>query len=116
MHEASLVQSVLDTAFAQMQAQAASRVCRVRLRVGALAGVAPDALAFAFDALKQDTPAAEATLEVEFLPLRLHCPACDGEFAADDYPDACPMCGGWQTEARQGRELEIVGLELSRED
>ena len=116
MHEASLICEVLDTAFTCMREQSANRVHRVRLSVGALSGAVPGALEFAFNALKEGTPAAEASLEIELIPICFFCPACDAEFASDDPISLCPSCGSWKTEVRQGTELKIVSLEVSHEN
>ena len=116
MHEASIMQSVFDLAFEQFQRESATRIVRLRLRVGALAGVVPEALAFAFEAMKPDTPAADADLEFERIPARLVCRHCPREFEPDDYPAACPDCGAWDVDVRQGHELDLVLVEFVREE
>ena len=70
MHEASIMQSVFDLAFAQMPDDSMSRIDRIRLRVGVLAGVVPEALEFAFEAMKPGDTAANAKLEIERVPAR----------------------------------------------
>ncbi len=116
MHEVSIMQSVFELAFERMQQARATQIHRVRIRIGALTGVVPEALQFAFDALKKETPAAGATLDVEYLPVRLHCLECSREFGGDDVAGLCPTCGQPSTTVRQGRELDLVSLELSREE
>lgn len=115
MHEVSVMENVLELAFAHMRREKAVRIERLRLRVGKLSGVVTEALEFAFAALKEGTPAATATLDIESVPVRLHCPACDVEFAAADYLAECPNCGSWQSEVRQGQELDLMSLELCGE-
>jgi hydrogenase nickel incorporation protein HypA/HybF len=116
MHEVGIMQNVFEIAFAHLQKERATRIHRVRLRVGALSGVVPDALQFAFEALKENTPAAEASLEVDFLPVRLVCQSCGLEFGADAFAELCPTCGSPHSSVRQGRELDVVSLEISGED
>jgi hydrogenase nickel incorporation protein HypA/HybF len=116
MHEVSIMQSVFEIAFDKLRQEQATRIHRIRLRIGALSGVVPEALQFAFDALKEDTPAANAVLDVEFLPVRFHCATCCQEFGGDDVAGLCPMCGQPSATVRQGRELDVVSLELSREE
>lgn len=113
MHEIGIMQSALDIAFKWAARNGAERITCLSLRVGALSGVVPDALEFAFEALKQDTPAEAARLEVEFVPLLLGCPDCRREFTTDGFSYQCPDCGRFDTEIRQGRELEIARVELS---
>ncbi len=116
MHEVTIMENILQIAAEHLRAENASRIHRLRLRVGALSGVVPEALQFAFDALKVDTPAASAVLEMDWVPARLRCSTCGREFEAADYVSACPDCGSCQTEVRQGRELDLVSLEVSREE
>jgi hydrogenase nickel incorporation protein HypA/HybF len=116
MHEASIMQNVFDLAFAQLQQESATRIVRLRLRVGALAGVVPEALAFAFEAMKTDTPAAQADLEVQRVPARLACRHCQREFEPETFPAACPNCGVWDVELRQGQELDLILVEFIREE
>lgn len=107
------MQSTLDIAMEWAQRQGAERIERLGMRVGVLSGVVPDALQFAFEVLKHDTVAETAVLEVEYIPLRIYCTACDREFASDGFSHMCTECSGFDTEVRQGRELEIMYVELS---
>jgi len=112
MHEASIMQSVFDIAFARLQQESATRIVRLRLRVGTLAGVIPEALTFAFEAMKADTPAAQAEMEVERVPARLACRDCQQEFEPDSFPAPCPVCGNWAVDVKQGQELDLVLVEF----
>ncbi len=116
MHEASIMQNVFDIAFEQLQKESATRIVHLRLRVGALAGVVPEALAFAFEAMKADTPAAQAELDIECVPAGLICRNCRCEFEPANYPAECPGCGNWGADVRQGQELELVRVEFVREE
>jgi hydrogenase nickel incorporation protein HypA/HybF len=110
MHEASLIQEVLEEAARQARAHGCTVVHLVRLRVGALSGAVPEALEFAFEALKAGTPAAAARLEIEAVPARARCRACGREFALEEPGLPCPSCAGWDTELVRGRELELARL------
>ncbi len=57
MHELSIMQSALSLALDQARQAGAARVHTIRLRIGALSGVVPDALEFAFEALTPGTMA-----------------------------------------------------------
>jgi hydrogenase nickel incorporation protein HypA/HybF len=52
MHELSIMQSALDQVLEKARQAGASRVHAIRLRIGALSGVVPDALQFAFEATR----------------------------------------------------------------
>lgn len=115
MHEVSIMQSALEIAIERAQRMGAHSISALGLRVGELSGVVPDALEFAFEALKQDTPAQSAKLVVETVPLVLYCSPCDREFTPDGYWYECPTCHNRRTEIRQGRELDVTYVELSLE-
>lgn len=108
------METAIEAVLAQAREQGATHVHRIVLRIGALAGVEPDALRFAFDAVARGTPAAGASLELETVPARGRCTDCDLEFEVDsDFIFTCPKCGRIAGELVQGRELELARIELS---
>lgn len=113
MHEVSLMQAALDLALDHAANQGAQHLHRLKLRVGTLSGVVPEALEFAFDLVTAGTIAAGATLELETLPALCYCSTCQVEFQPPDWIYECPRCHQFTAEVRQGRELELVSLEVS---
>jgi hydrogenase nickel incorporation protein HypA/HybF len=113
MHELSLMEQTLAIALEHAQREGASHIHQLTMRVGALSGVVPDALRFAFDVLTPGTIAEGARLDIESVPLVARCARCGQEFEAADLLGECPRCGETATELRQGRELELASLEVS---
>jgi len=64
MHEYSLVQAMFDQIGAVVEAQRAVAVHRVRVRMGARAGVEPVLFRTAYDVYRVKTLCAEAPLEI----------------------------------------------------
>jgi hydrogenase nickel incorporation protein HypA/HybF len=112
MHEMSLMQSALNIAFALARDSQASRIKRMSLRVGDLSGVVPEALRMAFQASTPGTAAEGADLVLEEVHVECRCQACGAEFRPDDVVYACPCCGEISSCVQQGRELELVSLEV----
>ena len=112
MHEVSIMQSALTLALDQAQLAHAKRICAVRLRIGKLSGVVPEALSVAFEALTTDTIAEGAELVIEPVAARFWCAACHQEFDSADLRGRCPGCGGASDDLRAGRELELASLEI----
>ena len=112
LHELSIMQSALDMALEQARRSGAARVCGVRLRIGSLSGVVPDALQFAFEALAPGTMAEGAQLTVENVPARFWCSDCAKEFQSDDLFAECPVCRRPSGDLRAGREMELASLEI----
>lgn len=113
MHEFSLMESALETAAQKTRAAGASRIHRLKLRVGKLSGVVPEALRSAFAALKKETPAAAAELEIEEVPAVCWCAGCAAEFETADWKYKCPRCHEPSGDLRRGKELELASLEIS---
>jgi hydrogenase nickel incorporation protein HypA/HybF len=65
MHELALMQSVAELALAEGHQRGAEAITRIRLRVGRLAGVDPQALIFAAEVVLEGSLAAGARLEIE---------------------------------------------------
>jgi hydrogenase nickel incorporation protein HypA/HybF len=115
MHEFSIMQSALDQALGEARKAGAVRVHEIRLRIGALSGVVPEALQFAFEALTQDTCAEGAVLAIEEVPARFWCAKCGREFVSRNLYAECPDCGTPSGELRAGREMELCSMEVDRE-
>lgn len=114
MHELGIAESALELALNHAKSAGATRVERIVLRVGALAGVDIDALQFAFEAILPGSPAEGANLRIETVPAVAFCPACQADFTPDnEFFLACPRCGQPSTDLKQGRELDLVRLELN---
>lgn len=112
MHELSIMDNALNLALDQAQKAGATRVYLVRLRIGALSGVVPDALQFAFEALTPGTLAEGAVLDIENIPARFWCSTCAREFQSDDFFAECPGCHEPSGDLRAGREMELASMEI----
>ena len=113
MHEISIMQSTLELAGEHLQKAGCTQIHCLRLRVGLLSGVVPEALAFAFDVLKAGTPAANATLEIERAPGLFSCAACGVDMRLDSMQFQCAECGGLLTLREGGADLELAQMKIS---
>ena len=112
MHEMALCESVLKVIEQEAARQAFSRVRRVRLEVGALAGVETGALRFGFSVVTRASVAEGAELEILDRPGRGWCLPCACEVELAQRFDPCPRCGGHQLQVIGGDELRIKDLEV----
>ena len=113
MHEVALMQETLDIALAHARRGGATRVHALTLRIGPLAGVEIDALRLAFEVATADTPADGAALCLEEVPIACWCAACDRSFEPADNVFRCPQCLALSGDIRQGREFDLVAVEVS---
>ncbi|MET8831749.1 hydrogenase maturation nickel metallochaperone HypA [Streptomyces sp. NPDC004610] len=110
MHEMSIALAVIEQVEeAAGRAGAVTAVRSVRLQVGELAGVVPDALAFSFELAREGTLLDGAELIAEPVPGRARCVPCDHTWAVGMPPRlSCPRCAGSSTDLLSGRELRIT--------
>lgn len=88
-----------------------ARVSCVRLQVGQLAGVMPEALRFCFDVCARGTLLDGATLEIDDVGGRARCRACGDQLALTSFLDLCG-CGSADLEVLAGKELRIKEVEV----
>ena len=112
MHELTLSQGIVELALEQAAANGARRVRRVRIAIGALSHVEPEAIDFSFDVVSRGTPAEGARLEIERPPGRAHCIPCDAEVAIASRDQPCPRCGTHRWVLAGGDELRVLELEV----
>lgn len=111
MHELSVAHAVVSTVIAALPSPEV-RVTQVRVRVGMLSGIVPQALEFAYDVAAEGTPLADAVLSIERTPIVIDCPSC-GLRELDDARDfTCPGCGVPCGQVVSGKELEVVDITL----
>jgi len=115
VHELSLatgIVSMVDAALARETQPV--RVRRLRVEVGAFAGVELRALRFALDALAPGSALNEAEVDVFEVPGSAWCFDCGQTVALQARLQPCPQCGGQRLQANGGTELRVV--ELTVED
>ncbi len=110
MHELKIATEIIETVQAEMIRRDLERIGAVGLAVGALSGVDPDALGFAYDASVIGTSLHGSRLDIEFIPVEGRCLACEHEFSVDDLCFVCPECGSGKLDIIRGQELNIVWL------
>ncbi len=113
MHELSIATSVVRTV---AEVSGGRAVLAVRLRVGVLSGVAPQALGFAWDLAVAGTTLVGSRLDVDLAPVRVECRAC-GERSdlPEPLPMRCPRCAAREVDVVGGQELEVVSAEVDDE-
>lgn len=112
MHEMGITASILGTAVEAAEEQGAKRINSIHVTIGELTDIVPDALQFAFEALRQGTIAEEATLVVERLGAKSRCGQCGKEFEHGKFDLTCPECDSFLCEVLQGRELRIDSIDI----
>lgn len=112
MHEIALTESIVEIVAEEARKQGFGKVRRVRLRLGAFAGVEPEPLRFCFDAVSRGTVAEGAALDIVRTPGEGWCPDCGKSAPLEERFGACPECGGRNVQMTSGDELRIEELEV----
>ncbi len=113
VHELSIVLGVVETVKEALVSTPCRRVLRVRMRVGAISGAVESALRFSYDLATAGTILEGSALEVDALPVVIHCAFCDDDAVLPGIRHfRCPRCGAPSADIRQGRELEVESLEI----
>jgi hydrogenase nickel incorporation protein HypA/HybF len=117
MHELAIAQTLIDTATRALPFSKQMRVITLQVRLGPLAGVSKPELEFGFGVVATGTPFASARLEVEEIPVVVHCPHCQTHASIDE-PTlllVCPRCGATPVQVVQGKELTLKSFEVTHD-
>jgi hydrogenase nickel incorporation protein HypA/HybF len=112
MHELALARDLL-AAIERKLDRGEARVVRVRVSVGAAAGVVPEALRFAFRAVCERTRVDGADLSIVTIAARSRCADCGIVFEFDGLIGRCPGCGRLGGELLSGDDVILRAIEVA---
>ena len=112
MHELSIAMSLVEIAQEEAVRRGAE-VSSVHIRVGRLSGVVREALLSSYEMACFETPLQGSQLIIEDVPIVVFCSRCrKNRDVISDQWFVCPECGSPTPEVLQGKELEMVALEI----
>lgn len=113
MHEVSIAQGLLDIAIENCEKEGYKGIESIKVKIGRASGVMPDALLFAFEAMKIGTVAEKACLNIDVVPVSGFCNNCESNFTVEEaYVLSCPKCGNISFRLETGRELNVYEMEV----
>jgi len=113
MHELSVAMGLLDAVEEEAEHHS-GRVQAIHLKLGLLSGVVKEALLSAFEMARDGTTLEDVQLLIEEVPVVVYCPTCRAQRAiASVQWFCCPTCDSPTSDVVQGKELELVGLEMA---
>jgi hydrogenase nickel incorporation protein HypA/HybF len=112
MHEMSIAQSLIDVIKEEMIKADAKTLRSVRLNIGQMTAIVPDALSFCYEIATSGTDLEGSKLIMDLVPLRGYCRKCEQEFEIEDYAFVCPSCESSEIQTISGQDLTIVELEV----
>lgn len=116
MHELSIAMSIVEMAEEESDRRGGARILAVHLRLGLLTGVMKEALVSSYEIACEDTALAGSRLVIDEVPVEIFCETCEGRQQVRSIQwFCCPVCGTPTVEVVQGKELEVVALEVEDE-
>lgn len=110
MHELSICEYLIDMLEDERRRRGFHEVTRLRLEVGMLSCLDPEALRFAFEICTRETFLDGADLEIDRPPGTARCPDCGTEVSVSSHLDPCPTCGGTRLDATGGDQLRLIEM------
>lgn len=108
MHELGLCEAIVGA----IEQRAKERpVAKVRVRVGALHHVHPEAFEQSFSMAAVGSVAADALADLVLIPAQGRCASCMAEFETNEPLGACPQCGALDVALSGGDELILESIE-----
>ena len=108
MHELGLCEAIVGAIATRAKERP---VAHVRVRVGALHHVHPEAFDQSFTIAAMGSVAQDASADLVLIPATGRCVECQAEFETTDPLLACPKCGGLDVELSGGDELTLESIE-----
>jgi hydrogenase nickel incorporation protein HypA/HybF len=113
MHELSIAMSIVEMAEEESSSRGGASVVAVHLKLGALAGVVKSALLSSYGLACEGTGLEGSRLVIEEVPVVIYCANCRERRSLDaEQWFVCPECHQPMSEVIQGKELQVVALEL----
>jgi len=113
MHEVSIAQSLLKIAVDNCEKEGYKGIESINVKIGKASGIMPDALLFAFDAVKIGSIAEKATLTIDEIPVSGFCENCKSSFSVEEaFVFSCPHCGSVSIKVETGHELHIDEMDV----
>lgn len=114
MHEVSIAEEIKSVVIQKLKENHGKRIKKIKLLIGKMTTIVPDALRFAFDVVSKGTPLENALIEIKVLKTKAKCNSCSKKFEIKDYDFICPVCKSINFEIIQGREMIIKTIEMEK--
>jgi hydrogenase nickel incorporation protein HypA/HybF len=111
VHEYSLVEALVSRVEEEAKKHKATRVARLSVRIGSMAGVDPELLQTAYDTFRAGTVCAEAELTLKRVEATWSCPMCKQPIARGAVL-RCSTCNSAARLDDGGDALMLDGIEM----
>jgi len=112
MHEMTICESIIGQLEDERLRRGFGTVKRLRLEIGMLSCLDPEALRYAFEISTRETFLDGMTLEIDRPPGQAKCLDCGAEAEISSRLDSCPACGGSHLDASGGAQMRLIEMEI----
>ncbi len=112
MHEYSVVQALMQQCEEHADANTATKIHKVVVKIGVMSGIEPHLLEVAFNTFKRNTICHDAEFIMQLQPLVIQCNHChkSSELKAIHY--CCQQCSSTNVTVTDGEEMYLMSLEM----
>lgn len=111
MHELAIVEDVFRILEDLAKEHQLKQVDQVNVEIGAYMQIVPELFESAFEAVKVNTVAGTAKLNMHFYSAVLRCHECGHEFEPPKDLPVCPQCNSTDNQILRGKDIYIKSIE-----
>jgi hydrogenase nickel incorporation protein HypA/HybF len=108
----SIVFNLISIVKEEMLKNNAAALLSVRVKIGEMSGIVPEALKTCFNIVIAESNMKGAELKIDMAPLAGYCRKCKEDFDVTDYIFICPECDSTDIDIISGREMNVIEIEV----
>lgn len=112
MHEYSIVQALLVQCEEIAEANDATKITKVVVKIGVMSGVEPHLLEVAFNTFKESGVTKGSEFVMNIQPLRIECHDCHKTSELEKMHYCCPHCESIDVTVIDGEDMFLMSLEM----
>lgn len=112
MHEYSVVQALLAQCEEHAEANEATRITKIVVKIGVMSGIEPHLLEIAFNTFKETTVCDGADFVMNIQPLTIECQTCKTVSELEKIHYCCPQCESIDVKVVDGEDMFLMSLEM----
>jgi hydrogenase nickel incorporation protein HypA/HybF len=113
MHEYSIANNIIEIVKQSVQATDLKKISSIKIIIGKMSNVMPDALQSAYKLLIENTQLSNSYLSFEFIPLVIKCNECGSVEINNDFIFNCRKCSSSNLTVDSGDDLKISNITLN---
>ncbi|HQA59849.1 MAG: hydrogenase maturation nickel metallochaperone HypA [Tepidanaerobacteraceae bacterium] len=112
LHELSITSDILDLVLCELAKKGYNKVIKIDITIGDLSGIVREHIKYYFELLSRATPAAGATLTINYKKSKFRCESCKIIYESCDFSFLCPVCKSRGTLVESCASIYINSIEV----